>query len=76
MKSCYRRYKIGELVNVKEREYNAGNDPNHKSVMLNNTYKVVQDYPLFVVCERKAKNDSTVTIRTSFLKWDLEHGTV
>lgn len=72
MKSCYRRYKIGELVNVKEREYNAGNDPNHKSVMLNNTYKVIYDHPLFVVCERKARYGSA-KIKITIPKWNIEH---
>ena len=72
MKCRHRRYKIGETVQVSERDYNGGDDSAKKALREINTYKVIQDYPLFVVCERKSKFGN-VTIRTSFLKWDLEH---
>ena len=75
MKSPYRKYKIGETVKVSEREYNSGDDPARKAIRNVNTYKVIGGYPLFVVCERKSKFGNA-KIRTSFLKWDLEHGTV
>lgn len=71
-RAAIRRYKIGETVQVSERDYTFGNDPNGKTAISLNKYKVIEDYPLFVICERKAKFGNA-TIRTSFLKWDLEH---
>lgn len=67
----YRKYKVGEEIKISERDYNAGNEPNNRGERTINTYKVIQDYPLFVVCERKAKCGNAI-IRTSVLKSDLE----
>ena len=74
MKNPYRRYKVGEVIQVSERDYMGGNAPNNKDERIVNTYKVVQDYPLFVVCERKAKF-TNANIRISIQKWDIEHST-
>lgn len=79
MKYFYRKYRVGEIIRVSEREYNGGDDPLNRAKRNINAYKVIQDYPLFVVCERKSRSNlfsGPVTIRTSFLKWDLEHGVV
>ena len=72
MKSTYKRYKKGEVVQVSERDYNAGNDPNNRAERTINTYKVIYDHPLFVVCERKAKFGNA-KIKITIPKWDLEH---
>ena len=79
MKYFYRKYRVGEIIRVSEREYNGGDDPLNRAKRNINAYKVIQDYPLFVVCERTSRNNlfsGPATIRTSFLKWDLEHGAV
>lgn len=74
MKNPYRRYKVGEVIQVSERDYMGGKAPNNKAERIVNTYKVVQDYSLFVVCERKARYGSA-KIRISIQKWDIEHST-
>ena len=71
MKSTYRRCKIGEVVQVSERDYTGGNDPNNQAARNINTYKVIYDHPLFVVCERKAKLGNAKLIIT-IPKWDIE----
>ena len=79
MKCDYRRYKIGEIIEVQERDYIGGDDPLHRSATHVNNWKVVEDYPLFVVCERQTRNSMfypNEKIRTTFSKWDLEHGVV
>lgn len=79
-KKCfYRKYKIGETIRVSEKEYTCGNDPLNRAKRVLNTYKVVQDYPLFVVCERQPRSkmlQEHATMRTTFLKWDLERQAV
>lgn len=72
MKNPYRRYKVGEVIQVSERDYMGGNTPNNKAKRIVNTYKVVQDYPLFVVCERKARYGSA-KIKITIPKWNIEH---
>ena len=79
MKYNYRKYRIGENVEIQERDYIGGDDPAHRSAIQVNRWEVIEDYPLFVVCERLARNSAfsqDAKIRTSFLKWDLEHGAV
>lgn len=72
MKSKYRRYKIGELIKVSERDYTAGNDAMNRADRTTNTYRVSRDHPLFIIGERKAKNGNAI-IHVTISKWDLEH---
>ena len=71
MKSTYRRCKIGEVVQVSERDYTGGNEPNNQAGRNINTYKVIYDHPLFVVCERKAKFGNA-KIKITIPKLDIE----
>ena len=71
MKSKYRKYKIGELIKVSERDYTAGNDAMNRADRTTNTYKVIYDHPLFVIGERKAKNGNA-KIHITVHKNDLE----
>lgn len=72
MKNPYRRYKVGEVIQVSERDYMGGNTPNNKAKRIVNTYKVIYDHPLFVVCERKARYGSA-KIKITIPKWNIEH---
>lgn len=72
MKSTYKKYKKGEVIQVNERDYIGGDDPNNKAARNINTYKVIYDHPLFVVCERKARYGSA-KIKITIPKWNIEH---
>lgn len=68
MKYYYPRFVVGNCIEIEE--INKGESKEKYAV--SRKWKVVADYPTFIVCERPAERDKSVTIRTTFSKFDLE----
>ena len=68
MKYYYPKYVVGNYIKVEEVHKNERKF-NYTVV---HRWKVVADYPTFIVCERPAERDKSVTIRTTFSKFELE----
>ena len=68
MKYYYPKYVVENYIKVEE-VHRSEKKFNYTTV---HRWKVVADYPTFIVCERPAERDKSVTIRTTFSKFDLE----
>ena len=68
MKYYYPRFVVGNYIEIEE--INKGESKEKYTV--SRKWKVVGDYPTFIVCERQSERDKSVTIRTTFSKFDLE----
>lgn len=68
MKYYYPRFVVGNYIEIEE--INKGESKEKYAV--SRKWKVVRDYPTFIVCERPGERDKSVTIRTTFSKFELE----
>ena len=68
MKYYYPRFVVGNYIEIEE----IHKGENKEKYAVSCKWKVVGDYPTFIVCERPGERDKNVTIRTTFSKFDLE----
>ena len=68
MKYYYPRFVVGNYIEIEE----IHKGENKEKYAASHKWKVVGDYPTFIVCERPAERDNGVTIRTTFSKFELE----
>lgn len=68
MKYYYPRFVVGNYIEIEE----IHKGESMEKYAASHKWKVVGDYPTFIVCERPAERDKNVTIRTTFSKFDLE----
>ena len=68
MKYYCPRFVVGNYIEIEEID----KCDNKEKYAISHKWKVVGDYPTFIVCERPGERDKNVAIRTTFSKFDLE----